>query len=98
MTTGLLYKRRYVSNVNFFQKWDTAYDELAGKTARLFKNSYEDPKISEPIVIADTILTAITLKNLKTRYVAGYMDKTYLFFRKILPDKMFDKILSSALK
>lgn len=62
------------------------------------KTSYENPRISEPKVIADTILKAITSKKPKTRYVAGYMARTYLFFRRILPGKMFDKLLSSALK
>jgi len=62
------------------------------------RSSYENPKISEPKVIADTILKAITLKNPKTRYAEGYMAKFYLFFRKILPDKMYDKLLSSSLK
>jgi short-subunit dehydrogenase len=76
----------------------TAYAELAQKAARLFKSRYDNPKISDPKVIADTILKAITSKNPKTRYAEGYMAKTYLFFRKILPDKMFDKMLSLSLK
>ena len=76
----------------------TAYADLAQKAAGLLRRSYEDPRISEPKVIADAILKAITARNPKTRYVAGYMAKTYLFFRRILPDKMFDKLLFSALK
>jgi short-subunit dehydrogenase len=76
----------------------TAYSELAHQATNLMKSSYENPKISEPKVIADTILKAITSRQPKTRYVAGYMAKTYLLFRKILPDRMFDKLLSSALK
>lgn len=77
---------------------NTAYSDLAHKAAHLIKSSYENPKISEPKVIADTILKAITSKNPKTRYAEGYMAKTYLFFRKILSDKMFDRLLSLSLK
>jgi NAD(P)-dependent dehydrogenase (short-subunit alcohol dehydrogenase family) len=76
----------------------TAYADLAEKTARMFEGTYENPKVSEPETIADTILKAITARKPRTRYVAGYMARTYLFFRRILPDRMFDRMLSSALK
>ena len=77
---------------------NTAYSDLAEEGACLLKRSYEDPKISGPKVIADAILKAITARSPKTRYVVGYMARTYLFFRRILPDKMFDKLLFSAMK
>jgi short-subunit dehydrogenase len=77
---------------------NTAYSNLAHKAANLMKSSYENPKISEPKVIADTILKAITSKNPKARYAEGYMAKTYLFFRRILSDRMFDRLLYSLLK
>jgi len=74
----------------------TAYGSFAEKVARMFNASYEAKGVSEPIVIAKTILKAITAKKPKTRYAAGYMAKPYLFLRKILPDKVFDAILLST--
>jgi len=76
----------------------TAYMALAKKTAKMFKASYKNPKISSPEVIADCILTAITSKNPKPRYAKGYMAKPYLFFRKLLSDKIFDKLVLTAIK
>lgn len=75
-----------------------AYGQLASKTAKMFASSYENKNASEPTVIADVILKAITAKKPKTRYVAGYMAKPFLFLRKVLSDKMFDKLLASSLK
>ena len=65
----------------------TAYGEMARKAADLMERSYEDPKISEPEVIAEAILKGIAARRPNTRYVAGYMAKTYLLFRRILSDR-----------
>jgi hypothetical protein len=43
-------------------------------------------------------LKAITVKNPKTRYHAGYMAGMILFMRKILSDKQFDKMIMSQFK
>jgi len=77
---------------------NTAYSDLAQKVRKLFQDSYNDPKASEPKVIADVIIEAITAKRPKPRYVAGHMAKTFLFMRKILSDRMFDRLLSYLLK
>jgi len=77
---------------------DTSYSDLAQKVANLLKTSYENPKTSDPQVIADTISKALKSKNPKTRYAAGHMAKTILFFRKIFSVKRFDKMLASRLK
>jgi len=76
----------------------TAYSKLAQAEARMYKKSYADPKSSNPQVIAQVILKALTSKNPKTRYAAGYRAKTFLFFRKILSDKIFDKLMLLAVK
>ena len=77
---------------------NTAYSPLAHAEAKMYKKAYADPKSSKPEVIAQVILKALTSKRPKTRYVAGHMAKMYLFFRKILSDKMFDKIMLLAVK
>ena len=50
---------------------------------------------SHPSVIAQIISKAVKCKNPKTRYVAGSMAKPLLCLRKVLTDKMFDKLILS---
>jgi len=49
-------------------------------------------------VIVDLVRKAIEAKKPKTRYHGGYMAGLVLFMRKVLPDRMFDKMLMSQLK
>ena len=74
----------------------TAYKDLAIKTNKVF--SQLSGNIAEPIVIAKLIKKGIEAKNPKTRYHAGYMAGPVLFLRKLLPDKLFYKMLMSQLK
>jgi short-subunit dehydrogenase len=78
---------------------------VSGKTAYAglvtgFQKSFEKVagNVPEPIVIAKLIKTSIEAKNPKTRYSGGYMAKPMLFLRKILSDKLFDRMLLSQLK
>lgn len=78
---------------------------VSGKTAyagfvMAFKKSFEKVagSVPEPIVIAKLIKTSIEAKNPKTRYSGGYMAKPMLFLRKILSDKLFDRMLMSQMK
>ena len=75
----------------------TAYGKLAAAFKKIFTLMAEnDP---EPIVIAKLIKKAIEAAHPKTRYVGGYMAKPVLLLRKILSDKMLDKLmLKQALK
>jgi short-subunit dehydrogenase len=72
------------------------YKNLVKNTVKLL-NKFE-PKGAEPSVISNIIYKAITTKNPKTRYHGGYMAGPILFFKKILPDKLFDTITMSQLK
>ena len=65
-----------------------AYKEMAHKTVNSLKN-YER-KGSKPEVIGDVISRALKTKRPKTRYAAGRMAKAALFFRKWLPDRIYD--------
>lgn len=78
---------------------------VSGKTAYAglvtgFKKSFEKVagNVPEPIVIAKLIKTSIEANNPKTRYSGGYMAKPMLFLRKILSDKLFDRLLMSQMK
>lgn len=70
------------------------YEELSDLIANTYKAAYANPKGTSPAsVISDVIVRIIRSKKPKTRYSAGYMSKTILFFRNILSDKMFDGLI-----
>lgn len=74
----------------------TAYKGLAHHLQRMY--SEMERNAAEPIVIARLIKKGIEAKHPKTRYIGGTMAKPMLFLRKILSDKMFDKLLMSQMK
>jgi short-subunit dehydrogenase len=74
----------------------TVYKELAQKFHDIMKNMEQTN--SDPSVIANLVLKAITAKNPKTRYHAGSMSGPVLFMRKFLPDKIFYNILMKQMK
>lgn len=75
---------------------DTAYKALVAKMDDSFKE-IED-KIPGPELIAKLIKKAIEAKKPKARYAAGYMAKPVLFLRRILPDRLMDKVIMSRMK
>jgi short-subunit dehydrogenase len=75
---------------------NTDYKILANKHAKMLENA--DKQGSQPIVVAKTILKATLANNPKTRYATGGGAKMILFIRKVLSDKMFDKLMLSLMK
>lgn len=73
---------------------NTAYNKMAAAFIKTFKNP---SSTSPPDVIARLVLKAIQSKNPKTRYVAGNA-KLALFMRKILSDRMFDRLVYRMFK
>ncbi len=55
-------------------------------------------KNAEPEVITKLILKSIEAKNPKFRYVGGYMAKQAVIARKLLSDKLFDKMIMGQMK
>jgi short-subunit dehydrogenase len=75
----------------------TAYKELAIKTNKVFTEL--SGNVVEPIVIAKLIRTGIEAKNPKTRYTTNQMaSSALLFLRRILSDKLMDKLIMSQIK
>jgi short-subunit dehydrogenase len=70
---------------------NTDYKSLAIKHANMFSKA--DNYGSKPIVVAKTIVRAAISKRPKTRYATGGGAKILLFLRKILSDRMFDKLM-----
>jgi short-subunit dehydrogenase len=75
---------------------ETAYKDLAEKTYQMFKRNAV--KKREALVIAELVEKGIEAKDPKTRYWGGYMASPALFLRKILSDKLMDKLIMSQLK
>ncbi|UPK68112.1 oxidoreductase [Chitinophaga filiformis] len=75
---------------------DTVYKGLANGIKKMYTDM--EKRAVEPIVIARLIKKGIEAKHPKTRYIGGAMAKPMLYLRKILSDKMFDKILMSQMK
>ena len=75
---------------------ETAYKALAKSIEQAYSTMSRDA--AEPIVIAKLIKKGIEANNPKTRYIGGTMAKPMLFMRKLLSDKVFDKIIMSRMK
>jgi short-subunit dehydrogenase len=75
---------------------NSAYSKLANRV----KNMYADMEkhAVDAVVIARIIKKGIEAKHPKVRYIGGAMAKPMLFMRKILSDKLFDKMLMSQMK
>lgn len=74
----------------------TVYKNLANKQVTLLKHF--DAIGSKPIVIAKTIYRAIQSRWPKARYVAGRGATTILTLKKVLPDKIFDRMVLTQIK
>jgi short-subunit dehydrogenase len=76
---------------------NTAYKDLVHKHVKMFEKA--DGKMgSPPMVIAKMIAKAVLANKPKTRYAAGGGAKLILFARKMVSDRMFDKIMLSQMK
>ena len=71
----------------------SAYAELAKRHARMLATADTSSLASPPEVVAGTIVRAVTARRPKTRYATGGGARTILFLRKILPDRMFDRLI-----
>jgi NAD(P)-dependent dehydrogenase (short-subunit alcohol dehydrogenase family) len=71
----------------------SAYAELAKRHARMLATADTSSLASPPEVVARTIVRAVPARRPKTRYATGGGARTILFLRKILPDRMFDRLI-----
>lgn len=72
-----------------------AYAEKANRMADRMKKDYGSGSLTSPSVIASVIRKAVTVRRPKTRYAAGYLSGFSLFMRRLLSDRMFDRMLRS---
>lgn len=71
----------------------TVYEKEANATAARMKKMYTSVQLTDPAVIAQTIMKASESHRPKTRYLVGYGAKVAVFFHEILPDRAFDKVI-----
>jgi len=71
----------------------TAYAEEAKRHARMLATAETSNLASPPEVVAKTIVRAVRASRPKTRYAAGGGARTILLLRKILTDRMFDRLI-----
>jgi NAD(P)-dependent dehydrogenase (short-subunit alcohol dehydrogenase family) len=74
----------------------TVYKDLAIPFAQSL--AVIDDKVPGPGVITELVRKAIEAKKPKTRYSGGYMAGVALFMRKILSDRLFDKMMMGQVK
>ncbi|HEU4472694.1 MAG TPA: oxidoreductase [Flavisolibacter sp.] len=74
----------------------TVYKDLANKHVKMLAKA--DRNGSSPAVVAKTIARAVTAGKPKTRYATGGGAKLILFLRRVLSDRMFDRLMLSTMR
>jgi Short-chain dehydrogenases of various substrate specificities len=74
----------------------TAYKKMAAGMSKMYGDM--EKNAADPIVIAKLIKKGIEAKDPKTRYIGGAMAKPMLLMRKLLSDKLLDKMIMSQMK
>ncbi len=70
-----------------------AYAERAAAMAKVFEDVDAKGRSSKPVVVAEKIVKAATVKRPRARYPVGRSAGTIMRVRKILPDKAMDAII-----
>lgn len=74
-----------------------AYAKPANKTADGLEKMYSSNYLTKPKTIAKSIVHAATARRPKTRYLIGFGAKPAVFLRRILPDRLWDRVSRAAL-
>ncbi len=72
----------------------TAYEKQAYSAAKGLHSMYSSNRLSDSKIIAEAIVKGATARKPKTRYLIGFAAKPAVFMRRILSDRMFDRIIS----
>ena len=77
----------------------TPYEAMSHTISEATKDLFNKKgALSPPSVISNLVSKAVNSKNPKTRYVAGKFAKPLMFVRKYFGDRVFDKMMMSAIK
>ncbi|AFT81022.1 short chain dehydrogenase [Leuconostoc carnosum JB16] len=75
----------------------TVYSEHALAAADRMHKLYNSDKLTDPSVIAGTIVKAVESSRPRARYLVGYGAKFSVFLHTILPAKFFDKLVQKLI-
>lgn len=73
------------------------YAALAARVAEATRASYAAGSGSPPEVIAEAVVRVVRARRPRTRYVAGQYARLLLGARALLSDRMFDRLIMSAM-
>jgi NAD(P)-dependent dehydrogenase (short-subunit alcohol dehydrogenase family) len=71
------------------------YAAAVAKAADGMAKMYAGRQLSDPSVVATTILRAVSSARPRTRYHVGYMAGAVLTMRRLISDRMFDRVVTS---
>jgi short-subunit dehydrogenase len=72
-----------------------AYAKVAEAMAKKAEASFgEGSKASDPALVAETIRKAIESEKPRSRYAIGYVAGTLLMLNRLLPDRLFDRMVT----
>jgi NAD(P)-dependent dehydrogenase (short-subunit alcohol dehydrogenase family) len=71
------------------------YAAAAARTASGMGRMYASGQLSDPEIVAREIVRAVTARRPRTRYAIGYMARPVLFLRWLLPDRVFDRMITT---
>lgn len=74
------------------------YAQAAQAHARLLAKADRSSSASPPEVVAATVARALRAARPATRYATGGGARTILLLRRLLPDRMFDRLMGAALR
>ncbi|AGH50545.1 MULTISPECIES: oxidoreductase [Sphingomonadales] len=74
---------------------DGAYAAMTRRFGELQARIRKQPP---PSVISDLIVRALKARRPRARYHGGLYAGTFLFLRRVLPDRLFDRMIMAALK
>ena len=74
----------------------SAYADQIRAAAGSMRGESNLRRFSPPEVIARTIVKIVTARHPRTRYAVGFMAKPLITARQVLPDRAFDRLISTA--
>lgn len=75
---------------------DTPYAEHALAASKRMHQLYTSSRLTDPDIVASTIVRSVTTKRPKPRYLVGYGAKILVSLHAILPTRMFDKLIQKV--
>lgn len=72
------------------------YGEAAGAAAAAMRSLYAGDALSAPDVVAKAVATAVAAKRPRARYAVGYLAKPAILARRVLSDRMFERVVARS--